>query len=103
MVEKLTQSDEAVDQIAAALEGFEESHQHAECVVYRYNPASIRVKIVDEIFRGKSKGERHDLAMSFLQDLSDDVLTQISILLCVAPGESSLLDVEFRDPTRSQL
>ena len=103
MVEKLTQADDAVDQVAAALAEFESSHEHAECMVYRYNPASIRVRIVDEVFRGKSRGERHDYAMSFLHELSEDVLSQISILLCLEPGELSLLDIEFGDPSRAQL
>ena len=102
MVKILQQSDDAVEEAAAALSEFEKSHEHAECVVYRYNPASIRVRIVDAIFHGRSKGERHDYAMRFLRKLPEDVLAQISILLCLEPGESALLDLDFHDPTRSQ-
>jgi stress-induced morphogen len=103
MVKILQQTDDVVDQIAAALAEFEKSHESSECAVYRYNPASIRVKIVDAVFQGRSKGERHDYAMRFLRHLPEDVLAQISILLCLAPGDSSLLDLEFHDPTRSRL
>jgi len=103
MVKILQKTDYAVDQVAAVLREFEKSHEGSECVVYRYNPASIRVKIVDSVFHGRSKGERHDYAMRFLCHLPEDVLTQISILLCLEPGESSLLDSEFHDPTRSRL
>jgi hypothetical protein len=103
MVTVLQQTDDAVDQVAAALSEFERSHEYAECTVYRYNPASIRVRIVDAVFHGRSKGERHDYAMRFLRKLSEDVLAQISILLCLEPGEASLLDLEFHDPTRSRL
>ncbi len=103
MVKILRQPDEAVNQVAEALTEFEKSHEYAKCIVYRYNPASIRVQIVDAIFHGRSKGERHDYAMRFLRNLPEDVLAQISILLCLAPGERSLLDLEFQDPTRSQL
>jgi hypothetical protein len=95
--------DEAVEHIAAALQKYEESHEGSECLVYRYNPASIRVKIVDETFHGRSKGERHDYARGFLSCLPEDVLSQISVLLCLEPGESSLVDLEFHDPTRSYL
>ncbi|MFO7901326.1 MAG: hypothetical protein R6U98_01590 [Pirellulaceae bacterium] len=103
MVKILRQSDAAVEQIAAALAEFEKTHEYAECMVYRYNPASIRIRIVDSIFSGRSKSERHDYAMQYLRGLPDDVLSEISILLCLEPGERSLLDLEFYDSTRSQL
>jgi len=41
--------------IAAALEVYELNHEAAACFVYRYNPAAIRVKIIDPIFHGWSK------------------------------------------------
>ena len=103
MVKILQKTDDAVDHVAAALAEFENTHEHAECLVYRYNPASIRVRLVDVIFGGRSKSERHDYAMRFLRSLPEDVLAQISILLCLEPGETSLLDLEFHDPTQSQL
>ena len=103
MVTILRQTDSAVQQIAAALEEFERTHSDAECIVYRYNPASIRIRIVGRIFAGRSRSERHDYAMRYLRELPDDVLSEISILLCLGPGERSLLDLEFHDPTRSQL
>ncbi len=103
MVKILQEPDEAVEQIAAVLKEYERSHEGSECLVYRYNPASIRVKIVDETFHGQSKGERHDYARGFLSRLPEDVLSQISVLLCLEPGENSLVDLEFHDPTRSYL
>lgn len=62
MVEILHKFDQTVGQLAAALESYEHAHEGATCFVYRYNPASIRVKIVDGTFHGWSKGERHDYA-----------------------------------------
>jgi hypothetical protein len=103
MVKILHDPDEAVEQVATALEEYEQANAGAECLVYRYNPASIRVKIVDGTFHGRSKGERHDYARGFLSRVPEDVLSQISVLLCLEPGESSLLDLEFHDPTRSYL
>lgn len=51
-------SDQAVKDIAAALEVYEQAHPAATCFVYRYNPAAIRVKIIDPTFHGQFKGER---------------------------------------------
>src|SRR5215510_11665929 len=103
MVTILHKPDPAVEQIAAALEVYEQTHAEAVCFVYRYNPAAIRVKIIDPAFHGRSKGERHDDAWGFLQRVPEDILAQISVLLCLEPGESAPLDVEFHKPTRSYL
>jgi len=103
MVTILQEHDHAVEHIAAALEVYEHTHEAAACFVYRYNPAAIRVKIIDPTFHGRSKGERHDYAWGFLRGLPEDILAQISVLLCLEPGESVPLDVEFHEPTRSYL
>lgn len=103
MVQILKESDKVVEQIAVTLEDYERAHKGAMCFVYRYNPASIRVKIIDNTFQGWSKGKRHDYAWRFLSRLSDDVLAQISVLVCLEPGESASLDLAFHEPTRSSL
>ena len=103
MVTILHEPDPAVEHIAAALAVYEQTHEAAVCFVYRYNPAAIRVKIIDPTFHGRSKGERHDYAWGFLQGVPEDILAQISVLLCLEPGESAPLDVEFHEPIRSYL
>ena len=37
------------------------------------------------------------------QGVPEDILAQISVLLCLEPGENAPLDVEFHEPTRSYL
>ena len=101
MVTILQEPDHAVAHIAAALEVYEHTHEEAACFVYRYNPAAIRVKIIDPTFHGRSKGERHDYVWGFLRSVPEDILAQISVLLCLEPGESVPLDLEFHEPIRS--
>lgn len=103
MVKVLRNPDKDVTRVVRSLEKFEQTHPNAQCVVYRYNPAAIRVKIVDSVFSGRNKAERHDYAMKFLRGLPEDVFSQLSLLLCLEPGESSLMDLEFLDPTASSL
>jgi len=103
MVQILQEPDNAVEQIALTLEDYEHAHTGATCLVSRYNPASIRVRIIDNTFHGWSKGERHDYAWGFLSRLPEDVLAQISVLLCLEPGERAPLDWEFHESTRSYL
>ena len=103
MVTILHGPDHAVERLAAALEVYEQTHEAAACFVYRYNPAAIRVKIIDPAFHGWSKGERHDYAWGFLRGVPEDILAQISVLLCLEPGESAPFDAEFHEPIRSYL
>jgi len=93
--------DTAVTEIAKHLKPFEAAHRDALIHVYRYNTASIRVRIVDECFRNRDKGERHDYAFGFLESLPNEVTSQLSLLLCLAPGETSLLNVDFESPSPS--
>lgn len=57
---------------------------------------------IDKLFHGWDKGKRHDYAWTFLQDLPEDTLEQISVLLCLEPGESMPLDIEFRESIPSR-
>ena len=80
-------------------------HPDAQIDVYRYNPVSIRVRILDPDFAGKDVREREDMVWPILDTLPDRVLTDLSILLLLPPEEreASLLSLEFDDPSRSRL
>jgi hypothetical protein len=96
-------TDDSLDRILEALAQFQKDHPDADCAVYRFNSAAIRIRLVDKVFQGKSKARRHEYALKYLSDLDEDVLTQVSVLLCLEPGETSLLDTEFKDPRPSRL
>ena len=79
-----------------------------ETEVYRYNSASIRVRIVDERFKGKSASERDAMVEPHLARLPEDTQADITMLLLLAPGEAegsprSLLNLEFEHPSPSLL
>ena len=72
---------------------------------YRYNSASIRVRVIDEAFLGKSKAEREQMLASLLDSLPDKTQRDITILLLLAPEETttSMMNVEFEQPSPSDL
>lgn len=75
-------------------------------MAYRYNSASIRVRLVSERFSGLKRGQRFDLVYPLLKDnLPEDALLDITILLLLAPDEveDSLMNREFERPTPSRL
>lgn len=72
---------------------------------YRYNPASIRIRIIDERFRGKSKAERFNAVIPSIRQLPKDTEADVTMLVLLAPGEEaeSLSNFEFEHPTPTAL
>ena len=84
--------------------------KHFERVdAYRYNSASLRVRIVDPSFEGLSREERDDRVEKFLAELPAEIQADIINLVLLYPGEPEksfrafLFDQEFEHPTPSML
>jgi stress-induced morphogen len=73
---------------------------------YRYNSASIRVRVVSERFAGKNRVRRSEMVYPLLeQNLPEDTWQDITVILLLAPDEvdDSLMNLEFEKPTPSRL
>lgn len=73
---------------------------------YRYNPASIRVRVVSDRFSGKDRVERSELVYPILEEnLPEETWQDITLILLLAPEEvdRSLMNREFENPTPSRL
>jgi stress-induced morphogen len=80
---------------------------------YRYNSASIRLRIVDPQFEGLSREERDTIVEPHIaQLLPEDTQADITTLFTFAPSEIQdasknlkefLLNTEFEDPSPSML
>jgi hypothetical protein len=99
--------DQAVIEIEEVLRRhYLPDHPGARIDVYRYNSASIRIRIIDAVYKGMDLTERDAEVWDVLQrHLSEDTFSQISLLLLLAPSEakSSLMNLEFENPTPSRL
>jgi stress-induced morphogen len=73
--------------------------------VYRYNSAAIRVRVVDARFHGKSIVERENMVFPLIQQLPEDIQSEITIFLPLSPKEAktSLMNGEFEDSTPAAL
>lgn len=98
-------TDEIIDGIVKELERYQEDHPDAEVVIYRQNPVSVRVRIVDPDFVGQSKLERSDTVWEYLDQLDEEVQGDISTLLLLTPEElgKSFANFEFEHPSPSML
>jgi len=76
---------------------------------YRYNSASIRVRITDPRFEGKSVAERDKMVEPILEQLPQETQADIMNLLTLYPNETAesskafLANSEFEDPSPSML
>jgi len=84
--------------------------QRVDC--YRYNSASIRVRVIDESFEGLPREKRDSLVEKQLQLLPSETQRDIVTLLTFAPSEliktskslrEFMLNTEFEDPSPSLL
>jgi hypothetical protein len=103
---KKTKIDVDVDLILNTLrQGYLPGHPQAQIDGYRYNPWSIRVRIIDPDVKGTNITARDREAWAILEPLPDDVIGQISLLMLLAPEETktSMKNLEFEDPTPSRL
>lgn len=79
--------------------------EFSDVQAYRYNPASIRVRVIDEQFTGLSRVERHELAAACIRALPEEIQQDITVLLLLAPDETdtSMMNIEFEHPSPSSL
>lgn len=79
---------------------------------YRYNSASLRVRIIDSRFESVTRDERDRLVESFIDQLPPSTQSDIVNLVLLAPSEFDqpekslrefMQNVEFENPSRSML
>ena len=79
---------------------------------YRYNSASIRVRVIDPKFEGMSREQRDALVEQQVDKLPPDTQSDIVTLMTFAPSELEqsrgklreyTLNIEFEEPSPSTL
>lgn len=102
MTKRSTTLSPEIDQIRAVLS---QKFPAAAISAYRYNSASIRVRIIDKSFRGKTIVEREEMVLPLIRQLPEEIQADIVVLLTLAPNEAnqSLMNHEFEHPSPSRL
>ncbi|MGE0607364.1 MAG: hypothetical protein AB7O62_09745 [Pirellulales bacterium] len=72
---------------------------------YRYNSASIRIRIVHAMFEDKTKSDRDRLVRAVIRTLPEETQSDITVLLLLTPEEldASMMNREFEHPSPSAL
>jgi hypothetical protein len=91
------------------IEDFLRAQGFEQVDAYRYNSASIRVRVIDSRFEGMSSPEREDLIFPIIDRLPKRTREDILLLLIMAPSERRgrtrhlLVNLEFENPLPSLL
>lgn len=98
-------SDEKLERIIEALDRYQADHPQAEIELYRRNPVSVRVRVLDPGFSGKSDVQRSLYVWRYFDDLSEDEQGDIHMLLLLTPDETetSPASMEFDHPLPSRV
>jgi hypothetical protein len=97
--------DRLLKQIIEVLKQYDAAHAQAEIEVYRQNSVSVRIRVIDPDFEGKSRTQREDELWSLLGQLPEETVAEISLLLLFTPeeAEKSFANLEFENPIPSRL
>ena len=98
-------TDPVIEQIIQALKIYEDDHPNSEIALYRQNPVSVRIRIIDPNFARHNKIQRNRSVWNYLGKLAEDTQSDISTLILLTPNEteSSFANFEFNDPVPSSL
>jgi hypothetical protein len=98
-------TDKVIKKIVSALRAYEADHPKAQIELYRQNPVSVRIRIVDDDLAGVDKAERNHTVWKCFDDLSEEEQSDISMLLLLTPNETkrSSANIEFDNPVPSIL
>lgn len=96
-------ADPVLERFIEALRVYEADHPGARIDLYRQNPVSVRVRIVDPRFAGRGRVDRHREVERYLRAVPDEEFSDLSSLILLAPEETarSLANLEFEDPVPS--
>ena len=94
-------SDSSLEAIASTLEKYQATHPLARITLYRYSLYSIRIRIVDPSFEKMSRSARNDLIWDLLDELDEEISSDVNMLLLRTPGEleTSAGNMEFEHPS----
>jgi stress-induced morphogen len=97
-------SNRVIDRMIEALQAYELEHPNARFDLYRQNSVSVRVRIIDPDFSGRSKIDRSKEVWKYLNSLPDEIQSDLSSLTLLTPEETtmSFANFEFEDPIPSR-
>lgn len=79
--------DAISEAIATVFHVYAETHPHAIIDVLRYSPVSVRVRVVDPDFRGKTRADRHKMLWPHLFAIDEDAREELTMVLLLTPEE----------------
>jgi hypothetical protein len=91
--------DDDLQLIASALDRYVADNPGATAELYRRGTYLVRVRVVDSRFARMGHDQRHQAVYSYLDQLPDEVASQVTYLVAITPGERQAgSSLEFDNP-----
>jgi hypothetical protein len=102
---RVKRPDPILRQIVNALGEYEKARPRAEIEAYRQNSVSVRIRILNPEFAGRTRAQREEEVWAVLNNLPEEAVAEISLLLLLTSEEAknSFASSEFDDPIPSRL
>jgi hypothetical protein len=102
---RVKRPDSILRQIVDALRQYEKRHPDAQIEAYRQNSVSVRIRVLNPEFAGKTRAEREEEVWDVLNQLPEEAVAEISLLLLLTPSEAkhSFASLEFDEPIPSKI
>ncbi len=102
---RVKRPDPILRQIKNALGEYDIVHPNAEIEAYRQNSVSVRIRVLNPEFTGRTRAQREEEVWACLDKLPEEASAEISLLLLLTPEEAknSIASIEFDDPIPSRL
>src|SRR4051794_20501301 len=93
-------ADADVQDVIHRIQPYQKVHRRAKVSVYRQNPASIRIRIIDPDFKGLDRVQRDDILWKVVEEMPWDLRSQITMILLLTPDEleQSMANYNFEHP-----
>jgi hypothetical protein len=105
IVYRTKRPDPVLRRIGESLTRYADAHPGAKIELYRQNNVSVRIRILDQDFGGKSLVERETEVWPLFDELPEEVVADVTMLLLLTPEEreQSLGSFEFEHLTKSRI
>ncbi len=94
--------DQDMDSIIRVFEPYKAIHRDADIQVQRINDVILRIRVIDPDLRQKGPGERENELWRHLNTLPESIVSQITMVLALAPEEAldSHANFDFEHPLK---
>lgn len=95
------EQDQSLAEIASVIDKYLVEHPTAKFDLYRQSRFNVRLRIIDQDFKGMFTGDRHRLIWNHLHQLTPETSGLVTFMALLTPDEieNSHINYEYENPS----